>query len=412
MLRKMNKNSGMSLIEVIVSMLVLSIAVVAVTMSFSTASRMNVGSSQKQSTGSLMENLMEYAESGGTNYKDWFFVSAADYDSETDDEDSDKFIETLNNVTQGIHKYDVKIITDSSPEEYATTKLNEFDVIKFGGANSGTIMIDASLNSSTSSYGTNTISTHDKLAYEHFYDQHCSAVVESNLAGAVPPLTETALEDIPNFVDRELRVEVSQPTSDKLQVTAYFIYSLDSSIVLPDSVSHEFTGQLLVESKLYDVPSSTDTNAKKLTQIYIMYSKAELEPENIGFNQDIRIMDPNNVMKADIFIAKQQESSSVVDNVLDKNLGTGRDTTMYNVRVSFRKPQEGTVEYCNPAGGNIYCSGVVELQDFTVFEEHTKCYSKNLAAKGKDVRIITTTLEIYKAGTDTLLASKTVTHLQ
>ena len=54
MLRKSNKNSGMSLIEVIVSMLVLSIAVVAVTMSFSTASKINLGSRQKQDVDALV----------------------------------------------------------------------------------------------------------------------------------------------------------------------------------------------------------------------------------------------------------------------------------------------------------------------------------------------------------------------
>ncbi len=411
MLKKLNKNSGMSLIEVIVSMLVLSIAVVAVTMSFTAASRINLGSSQKQSTEALMENLMEYAESGGTNYKSWFFVDDDDYDSETDATDEDKFIEKLNNVSQGIHTYDVRVTTDSSPAEYATAKLNDLDVIQFGGANSGTVMIDASLMSSDPLPGRNGVSDYDETAYNHFFIQHSMAVLEANLAGAEPPLDVTPVEDIPDLVDRELRLIVSKPAADKMQLTAYLTYTIDDSILLPSGIDYEFNGLPLFESKLYDLPSDTDTDAKKLGQIYIMYSKATKEPEDIGFNQDIRIMDPNHVMDADIFIAKQQETAMDVGVAIGKDSLEERDTTLYNVRVSFRKPQEGVTEYYNPAGGDIYCSGNVDLQDHTMFSGTTK-YEKNLVAKGDEVRIVTTTLEILKSGTDTVLASKTVTHLQ
>jgi hypothetical protein len=277
-------------------------------------------------------------------------------------------------------------------------------------------MIDASLKSydvnSTSEFGDN-VSDYDETAYNHFFIRHSQAVLEANLAGAEPPLDVTPIDQIPDFVDRELRLVVSTPTADKMQLTAYLTYMLDDSILLPSGIDYEFNGLPLFESEMYDLPTAPDDGTKKkLSQIYIMYSKAALEPENIGFNQDIRIMDPAHVMKANIFIAKQQETATQVENVLNKDLGTGRDTTVYNVRVSFRKPQEGTTESYHPAGGDLYCSGNVELQDETSYTATTKLHDNNLVAKGDEVRIITTTLEILKQGTDTVLASKKVTHLQ
>ena len=392
-------------------MLVLSIAVVAVTMSFSAASKTNLTSRKKQSIESLMENLMEYAESGGKNYKDWFFVNDENYDSETDATDTDKFIEKLSNVSQGLYKYDIRITTDSSPDEYNKEKLNDFKVIQFGGTNSGTVLIDASLKSADYEPVpvTDGVADYDTEAYDFFYYQHMLAVAASIEAGEVPPLTETPRSDIPDFVDRELRLEVTKPTADKMQLTAYMTYILDDSISLPTGVGHELNAVTLFESKIFDLPTDTDADAKKLTQVYIMYSPATEEPTVIGENQDIRILDPNHVMDADIFIAKQQESLTSLSTAIGQDSVAALDGTSYTVRVSFRKP-DSTTEYYNPAGGDIYCSGNVELQDPTMFS--TTCHDDDLIAKGDEVRIVTTTLEILESGTNTVLASKKVTHLQ
>lgn len=406
MLSKSNKNSGMSLIEVIVSMLVLSIAVVAVTMSFSTASKINMGTGQKQTAESLMENLLEYAEAGGTEYASWFDADSSVPES-TPVTTQQKTL--YKGVRQGMHVYDVRVLVDTAPTEYANDKLNNYDVIQFGGTSSNTIMIDASLKSydvEDEDFGEN-VSDYDEDAYKYFYNMHNTAVLEANLAGATPPLTVTPMSHIPNYVDRELRLVVSKPTGDKMQLTAYLTYVVDTGIMIPAGTPDTFETTLFV-SDLYDLASDTDEDAKKLDQIYIMYSPAALETVGYNLGQDIRVMDPNHVMNADIFIANQQTDLPEVDLAIGKNEITERDTSTHTVFISCNNP-DGSGSSMKPAGGDIYCSGLLSLQGF---DSTTTGNPQKLLAKGEEVRIIATTMEILEAGTDTVLASKTITHLQ
>lgn len=411
MLRKLNKNSGMSLIEVIVSMLVLSIAVVAVTMSFSTASKINMGTRQKQAVESLMENLLEYTEAGGTEYDTWFNAAGVT-PVPTGETTQQKNVYT--GIKQGMYKYDVRVLMDNDPDEYDKDKLNDYKVIQFGGTGSNTIIIDASLKS----YDVNGVpgfeegvSDYDEKVYEYFFSNHKFAVEEANLLGAVPPLIMTPMNEIPNHVDRELRLEVTKPTEDKMKLTASLTYTLDDGIDLPVGVSQTYSWPLFV-SGMYDLASASE-EANKLNQIYIIYSPATKEPIGHGFGQDIRIMDPEHVMKADIFIANQQDSTldlSNEDAIKNFNGIADLDTTTHTVKVSFRKPVAGSIETLQPAGANIYCSGDVELQDNS-FPTIT-CTDNELVAKNAEVRVVTTTLEILEAGTSKVLATKKVTHLQ
>lgn len=410
MLKKLNKNSGMSLVEVIVSMLVLSIAVVAVTMSFSTASRINMGSRQKQTLESLMENLLEYAEAGGTEYASWFSATSYEPVTEGIDDPATQQKTLYKGVRQGTQLYDVRVLVDTDPDEYANDKLNDYEVIQFGSASSNTILIDASLKSydvKTEDFGTN-VSDYDEDAYQTFFNQHSYAVLEANLGGATPPLTVTPLSQIPHYVDRELRLVVSKPTEDKMKLTAYLYYKLDASILVPTG-KDTFETTLYV-SDLYDLASDPDEDAKKLDQVYIMYSPAALETVGYGLGQDIRIMDPEHVMNADIFIANQQTSLEAVGLAVGKNEINERDTSTHTVYVSCNNPAGSGGADMKPAGGNIYCSGLLAIQGFDT--TITAGYSQRLLAKGEKVRIIATTLEILEAGTNTVLASKTVTHLQ
>ena len=419
MLKKVNKNSGMSLIEVIVSMLVLSIAVVAVTMSFTAASRINLGSKQKQAVESLMENLMEYTEAGGTNYASWFAAAS----SVPEDTLYATQQQTLyKGIKQGLLTYDVRVLIDTAPTEYEKDKLNNYDVIQFGGASSNTIMIDASLKSYdvSTEFGAD-VSDYDEMAYKFFSNMHTSAVLEHNLADeqaeeADPdgheedPWDLTEKAQIPNFVDRELRLIVTKPTEDKMQLTANLTYILNASIQLPTGTSHTYERTLFV-SDMYDLASNTEEGAKKLNQIYIMYSPAKLEPLGYGLGQDIRVMDPGQDMKANIFIANQQTASKNLNDAILLNSIDALDTTTYKVMVSFENPNDSSENY-NPAGGDIYCSGDMELHEAATFAPATMVYKNKLVAKGKEVRIITTKLDILESGTDTVLATKTVTHLQ
>lgn len=412
MLKKSNKNSGMSLIEVIVSMLVLSIAVVAVTMSFSTASKINMGSRQKQDVDALMENLLEYTEAGGTAYQTWFHA-----DSATPEVTEATKTQTLyTGIEQGLYAYDVRVLEDTAPTtEYET--LNNNEVIRFGGS-SNTIMIDASLMSNNHRHNTEIdatvgamIADQDETAYETFYAYHHLEVLEEEEAGTSPTLIP--LSQIPDYVDRELRLEVTVPSTGKMQLTAYFYYELcpnssSENLLYPASgAPTSLKSTPLFTTIVYDAASASDEGTTKLEQIYIMYSSAVKERVGCGKGQDIRVMDPSGAMKATIFIANQQTAVKSVGNAITMNAGN-LDSSTHTVNVSAQNPSD-TTESFSPAGGAIYCSGRLSIQGFN---GSITAHQFSLVAKGEKPRVVKTTLEILEAGTDTVLASKSVTRLQ
>lgn len=427
MLKKMNKNSGMSLIEVIVSMLVLSIAVVAVTMSFSAASKVNMSSRQKQSTEALMENLLEYAEAGGTDYQSWFDHTAYQVEQNFDDVTTVRK-ELLEGVSQGFQTYDVRVITDRAPAEYEKDKLNNASVIQFGGSGSNTVLIDASLKGNDKELIPSGVSDYDETAYEYFYTLHSSAVLEHNMIEAqkaleIPGYTENEWymvdEDvIPDIVDRELWLVVTKPTTDKMQLTAYMTYMLSTTktvapdvhqVHLPDGISYTYQIPIFV-SEMYDLASDTDDDAKKLDQIYILYSKAT-EEEVTGENNlgvDIRLLDAQaeheKALSANVFLICQESGSMSVDTAIQKD-GLDNRAEATNIKMSC-KDLDGNDK--SPVKAEVYCSGTLALDASTDVTPK----NNNLAAKGEEVRIVTTTLVILEAGTDKVLASKEVTHLQ
>ena len=277
MLRKSNKNSGMSLIEVIVSMLVLSIAVVAVTMSFSAASKINLGSKQKQAVESLMETVLEYAEAGGTDYKGWFKEDAPT-EHQLLEETTTTRKELLKNMKQGLYTYDVRVTTDKDPAKYdKADQFNNFSVIQFGSSSSNSVLIDASLASNDREATPSGVSDYDETAYEYFYTLHSSAVSEHNMIEAQKALedesydedewTLTQKADIPKIVDRELWLEVTKPTADKMQLKASLTYmfamtSAEDDVHLPDGTSDIYQIPIFV-SEMYDLASDPDDDAKK-----------------------------------------------------------------------------------------------------------------------------------------------------
>lgn len=432
MLKKSNNNSGMSLIEVIVSMLVLSIAVVAVTMSFSAASKINMGSKQKQSVESLMENFLEYAEAGGTNYQGWFEVDAANYQTEQDFSDiapiSNVRVELLKNIGQGFNTYDVRVTTDRAPVEYEKDKLNNFSVIQFGGSSSNTVLIDASLAGNDGEVVPSGVCDYDEAAYDYFNSLHSAAVLQHNMIEEqkeveVPGYTANkwhlvVTDEIPSIVDRELWLVVSTPTSDKMQLKAYLTYMLSETktdtevhqVHLPAGTSYTYQIPIF-ESDLYDWASNTNANADKLDQIYILYTKATEEEATHENNRgiDIRLWDAQlpsaKALSANIFLIYQENSPmSINEAILKDGLGE-RTTEAHTIKMSC-KDLDGNDK--SPVKAKVYCSGTVVLEA----SSDVTSMNSDITAKGEEVRIVTTTVEILEAGTDTVLASKKVTHLQ
>lgn len=413
MLKKNKNNDGMSLVEVIVSMLVLSIAVVAVTMSFTTATKINTKSKKQQSVAALMENLTEYAEAGGTEYKTWFSYADGGY-SFTDD--GVKKIETLKGIGQGLYQYDVRITTDREPAEYNTAKMNNFGLIQFGGSGSNSILIDASLDNNDNDE--NGISDYDESAFEYFSVMHSSAVTQNNLIEEQTKLenpnhnmdlwVEVPADEIPEHIDRELQLVVKTPITGKMQLTANFVYKLDTSLQLPAGEEHVMEVPVYV-SEVYDVASNESDDARRLNQIYILYSPSVDGESTYGAQKDIRLWDAAKALKANIFIANQTVGD--VNTDINTAIGMGslanRAGAMDKINVSFQDPSDSMFK--DPKGGEIHCSCKL-----TVEKSSTEVsYKENsLVATGEGARIVTTTVEILELSTDTVLASKKITHLR
>lgn len=414
MLRVKKNNSGMSLIEVIVSMLVLSIAVVAVTMSFSAANNINMKSRQKQSVASLMENLTEYAEAGGTDYRGWFGVSAENY-SFTDE--NDKKVELLKGINQGLYQFDVRVTTDRKPEEYKTDQLNNFGVIQFGGSDSNSILIDASLKGKDSNG--NGVSDYDESAFEYFSVLHSSAVTEHNLIEEqkksensnynMQVWEEVSASEIRKYIDRELRLVVKNPKEGKMQLTASFTYELHIDVQLPAGEERIMEVPVYV-SEVYDVASNESEEAKRLNQIYILYSPSvEGEATSVyGDGKDIRLLDEAKSLKANIFIANQTvgEENTAIDAAIGMGSLANRGGAADRINVSFKNPTNNM--YQEPLGGEVHCSCKGDLDSATGAVMH----ENSLVATGEKVRIVTTTVQILEKSTDKVLASKKITHLR
>ena len=426
MLRKSNKNSGMSLIEVIVSMLVLSIAVVAVTMSFSAASKINLGSKQKQAVESLMESFLEFAEAGGTNYEEWFAETSYTLEQEFSDVAPVSTIqkELLQGIVQGFYTFDVRVTTDRAPAEYETDKLNNLPVIQFGGSGSNTVLIDASLLGNDREVVPSGICDYDETAYEYFETLHSSAVLEHNMIDdqkmlEIPGHVENKwqlfeMDDIQKMTDRELWLVVTKPTTGKMQLTAYMTYMLATSkggvaVNLPDDADYTYKIPIFV-SEIYDVASDTREDAKKLNQIYILYTEAVKEDStaenNLGV--DIRLLDAvaehEKALDTKIFVVYQEKTTMSVDTAIGKD-NLGERAEAFTVKMSCKDLDGNDM---SPAKAEVYCSGEVNLNASV----NVTNSNGNLAATAEEVRIVKTTLEILEAGTDKVLAKKEVTHLQ
>ena len=420
-MREKIENRGMSLIEVIVSMLVLSIAVVTVMSAFSMASKTNLQSKRHQDVESVMESFLEYAEAGGTDYQSAFDVAATDYSVSVTGAVKE---ETLNNIKQGFGTYNVTVTTDTAPAKYSSGEFNNHDVIHFGGTGHNTVLIDASLEQNDS-FPHNNISDADDTAQEYFWLWHSQAVDEFNEAN----------EDVEDFVDmptipisnigsrigRELRIMTTEPEPNKMQLMASFVYTIDDGVKLPDSLSRTYS-VLIYLSPVYDAGYVTTEGANKLEQVYIMYSDAAVENHDIGLfgeRTDIRIVDTAEItpdkkrLHATIFLVNQEEvgESKTVNNASGIENFADRVHDKHEVlNVSFKDPITGNS--ATPKA-KIYSSINANLIGGDANVTYSAAENAfNLVEKGNEVRVVTVTVAVEDADTGTVIDTKTITRLQ
>ena len=417
-MQKENKNRGMSLVEVIISMLVLSIAVVTVLAAFSKASKINLQAKKHQCVESLMENFVEYAESGGTEFADYFGVDVTSGAYTVTEVGSVK-TETLKSLRQGYFNFDVEVTTDTAPAKYASTEFNDRPVIQFGGSGSTTVLIDASRSANVSN-------NNDTDAFNYFYTWHVIAmenekaridaddsIAEENKEAEKAMYDPMPFDEVREKVDRELWICAVATGPDKMKLQAYFRYEV-LGVDLPVGVDTVYTSLIYVSDEYDKAGGENDLN-----QVYVLYSEAEYEGNNFRL-QDIRILDgattAEKKLDAIFYIIDQEEtlrslgSSGLLVNNLADRLGGGATKPL---NVSFINPDVSPAtggEAQTPQKAEIYCSvnAILNGGDTNV----TVMGTNEIVAKGNEIRVVTVTIKVLEQGTGKVLSTKEITRLQ
>lgn len=413
MLGRKLKNGGMTLVEVLVSMFVLSIAAVTVITAFSMAAQINTKAKRQQSTEALMENMLEYAEAGGTDFKGWFHVGAADYSEPAPGvtPGPDEKVEELKNVQSGFQKYTVIVTTNTAPYVAGDSLHKSQKVIQFGGTGSNAVLIDAS--------GT----SNDAMVRDMFHSMHVSAVAVHNAEEDVREAecidlgipyvdnrwTEKSVTDVNAMIDREIWICSEAVSSDTFRLIGYLAYTVSDSLELGDDTIDRTYKIPLCTSEEFDKKDSSNPSAKYLTQIYLMYSTS-LEADS-SRGKDIRFWDPAGMLDVNLYLAKQLSALKDVSNAFDENLEAWFSSeTQTDVIVSCKDPVTNTVQMPKVT---LYSPLDITCDETTVIGSTVTLGEVNsLVAKDEEVRVVTVTIEIKDPDTGDVLAEKTVTRLQ
>lgn len=423
MLGRKLKNSGMTLVEVLVSMLVLSIAAVTVISAFSMAAQVNTKAKKQQGTAALMENMLEFAEAGGEDYAGWFGGDYTDLTpvvtpapGVTPTPQTVK-IEELQNVQSGLLNYTVKITTDTAPTKYASEQMNDLKVIHFGGTQNNSILIDA------------TDTSNDALVTQLYKSMHESAVTIHDLEedAILAEKTEAGEPYTPDYwgpalgedgvkalINREIQLKSESTGTNKFRLVGELVYKVADSLQLPDGTSRTYTFPLCY-SEEFDSDTSAETSPKHLKQIYLMF-KDEQTGDSEGI--DIRYWDPAGMLTANFFVVKQatapanptaSEASETADTALDADKFDHYYTaTEDDVYITCVAPGGSAAR---PKSAKIYSSlGIAG--DIKNYPTDIEIKENELVATDEEVRAVTVKIEIYDQDTGNKLAEEEVTRLQ
>ena len=425
MLGRKLKNSGMTLVEVLVSMLVLSIAAVTVISAFSMAAQVNTKAKRQQGAEALMENMLEYAEAGGADFKGWFLVDDDDYENltpvvtpapgATPTPQTIK-IEELRNVKSGHLEYTVKITTDNAPAKYASDQLNNLKVIQFGSSGSNAILIDAS-DTSVENYVTSLYhSWHTLKVDQHDAEELALAEADEDYD---PELWREAPYNLPKdetavgaLINREIHIK-SEPIageSEKFRLVAEMVYTVSDGLELPDGVDRTYSEQLCYSEK-FDSEDSLATSPKHLTQIYLMFSDEDTgDSEGI----DIRFWDPAGMLDVNLYAVKQATIDEDDPEDAAASADGAHDFSQYysggDICITCIAPGVGGIA-TPPNSAKIFSS--LEVTGDVTSQTDIEIIGKELVARDDKVRAVTVTIEIIDEDTGkTVLTPETVTRLQ
>ena len=411
--RKLKTERGFTLVEVVVSMLVLSIVIVSVLSAFVNSSKANNKTKVIQGAETLLSNLTEFIEAGGAETSTAldvdFSVMSMDTRTENDvNTNSKKY--TYSNVEQGFNKYKVEIVKDIEPSKYSN--LNGYDVIRLGDSSSCSMLFDVSTQ----------VSAWDEDAIDSFRKLHQDQIRKLNEeAGTekytVPELSGTSFKffDVTNekqfdkedyqMISREVHLKVKNVGADEMEVEIFCRYILDSSVVLYDlSNDGSMTDE---QNRDYEVNVSqkfkrADVTGTHLDNIYLLYSPSKVS--GAESDDDILVYGDTSSLDANLFIVYQNTGTQeTVDNAANKSLSERFNGKSVTVRCKDK-----------PKGLQVYCSATVD-KDLSLSETgnytDVTFHSNNLIATDNKRRVYLYQVSVYDMKTGDLLGKSEATCL-
>lgn len=408
MLIKEKKNTGFTLVEVIVSMLVLSITIVSVLSAFTIAAKSNARTKKAQEAESLLGDVLEYTKAKSRQldptkgmdalglYGDFGgSLSVSTPFSGTNDIEE----VLISGVKEGFHRFNIKITRDRKPAKYSSGG-NAHKSITFGETGSKTAVI----NTNFAEYDEN---ARDEflLLYKEAVEQHNMEVDQALAADPnysekvkinLPENEESLKEIIRTKLSREiwLETQISQSNSNKVKLMAYMVYTVADDLLMPVGAERQIETTIF-ESEEYDLSTNPDTAAEKLKQVYVLYTPSS-EAKKVS-DVDIRILDKANQLDANVFLAYQQ-SLVELNNAVSKDL-VDRYQHSEQIKVSF-VDSSGLLSMPRKVG--LYCSAGLNVIGNT--PSSVKTEEKSLVASSEGIRIVTIDVEIIDAKDGTVLS--------
>lgn len=437
MLIKEKNNRGFTLVEVIVSILVLSITIVSVLSAFTLAAKSNSKTKRTQAAESLLEDFVEYTDAYSKELdpeqsmvalrssKGLYAPFGGSVSVETPfAESNDVEVSMINGVTEGVNRFNVRITRDRNPSEYgdATSKsgANESGIISFGETGSKTVLIDAN------------VSSYDEKYLEFFWDEQKKTVESHNLAEDNKKAEAEAVgttytpqywelftkEEMKSKVTREIWIEMTHPERspsvydyEKVQLTGSVIYKVDAGVHLPDGASYIRSELFFVSSEEYDSLTSTVTTPQLIKQIYILYSPSA-DMMGMATTSDLRLLDKTKnapgtsggSLDANVFLVYQKSTAENVASMINKTL-KDHYISSDNIRLSFKPHAEDETKSSaiDPTRAEVYCSANVTVVEGTPTSVKETDYQ--LVPTNDDLRVVTVKIEIIDPETNQVVTA-------
>lgn len=410
MLISKKNNKGFTLVEVIVSMLVLSIVISSVLTAFSLSAKSNAKTEKLQSAESLMEDLMELAGAVQDSEK---YVDTCISVFPTGTKESPQDVSAtekkwpITGIKKGSFTYDVDITINTAPVDYET--MNNEEVLSFGESDKATVLIDASVNSYL--LGGHSENTYDKMAIDYFEMLRNDKINADNAllsegAETTPPVEEDTIRAL---IDRDVYLEATETPSGKVLLTGYFSYELGGSLDI-GGVSRVIEHQFFPAQE-FSRPGTGTAGDEELGRVYLLFSPFSGENRGATGNYDVRIWDTTGeLLDADIYIIYQESSIQSITGasgevLLGQSLAEryfGQDEKKVDVSFAKRGASERSpkrVDLYSPT--QITCGSVLNVSS----------HGEQMIPESLKERVHEITIEI-KDSDGTVLATETLASLQ